>query len=121
MPTREEMLELVEAHAQLDDPMETAIWIRQDDRDRAWLIEIIPSMSPDEHPERPVAFNPGRAFRYPLHLIGVNRSDIERALRSDIELARAVSIGDVLYGPNVGAELVELAREVTSRGDARAS
>jgi hypothetical protein len=56
------MMDLVQAHAELDDPTEIAIWIRQDDRE-AWLVEVIPTMNPDEHPERPVAFTPERSRR----------------------------------------------------------
>lgn len=121
MPTRDEMLELVEAHAKLDDPMETAIWIRQEDPSIAWLVEVIPSMGSDDHPERPIVFTAARDFRYPLHLIGVNRADIEKALRKDLTLARAVAAGDVLYGDDAGAALVALARGLLSHGNARAS
>lgn len=58
MPTREEMQGLVEAHAKLREPTKAAIWIRTRDRE-AWLVELIPSLTEDNHPERPIAFNPG--------------------------------------------------------------
>lgn len=120
MPTRQQMLDLVAAHAQLDEPMETAIWINQDDQREAWLVEVISSMAADEHPEQAVAFNAGRFFRYPLNWIGVNRGDLERAIRSTPELARAIANGEVLYNPAVGKELIALAREVT-HGNLQAS
>lgn len=121
MPTRQEMLDLVAAHLRLEEPMETAIWIRQEDPREGWLVEIIPSMSSDEHPERPVAFNAGRFFRYPLNLIGVNRSDIENAIRSNTELAQAIADGDILHGPAIGREIVNFAREMVAHGNVRAS
>jgi hypothetical protein len=62
------MVELVQAHTALEEPMETAIWIRPEERE-AWLVELIPSLMDDAHPERPVAFNPVRSFRHQLNLI----------------------------------------------------
>lgn len=108
-PTREEMLELVQAHAELDDPMETAIWIRTEDRE-AWLVELLPSMPNDAHPERPVTFNPGRDFRHPLNLIASNMEGLRRAIEKDHALARAIATGEILHGPERGQELQELAR-----------
>jgi hypothetical protein len=105
---RQEMEDLVRAHATLDEPMDTAIWIRQDDRE-AWLVEVIPSFPEDPHPERPVAFNPGRTFRHPLNLLAGNRTSIEAAIRADQDLARAVAHGIVLYGSAIGDELKQLA------------
>ncbi len=55
------MMELVTAHSQIEDPMKAAIWIRQQDRE-AWLLEVLPDMPHDEHPERPVAFNARRTW-----------------------------------------------------------
>lgn len=112
------MLQLVEAHKQLDDPMETAIWIRQNDRDRAWLVEVIPAMANDQYPERPVVFTAGGGFRYPLHLIGVNLSDIENALKRDTQLASWVADGEVLHGRDVGDSLITMARNFTTDGNA---
>ena len=76
MVSREEILELVRAHAALEEPMETALWIRREDRE-AWLVELIPSLAMDRHPERPIAFNPGRSFRHPLKLIASNLDGLE--------------------------------------------
>jgi hypothetical protein len=112
-PAREEMEELVKAHAALDDPMETAIWIRQNDRE-AWLLEVIPSFPADEHPERPVTFNPGRVFRHTLNLLAGNRASIEAAVRADQDLARAVAHGDVLHGETLGEELRTLAAQLAN-------
>jgi len=114
---RAEMVELVEAHSALDDPMETAIWIRPEHRE-AWLVELIPSLGADEHPERPVAFNPGRSFRHPLNLIAGNLEALRRAMQVDQELARDVALGDILYGGERGRELQEFAR--TANGHAPA-
>ena len=110
---REEMEELVRAHAALDEPMETAIWIRQNDRE-AWLVEVIPSLPEDEHPERPVAFNPGLVFRHPLNLLAGNRASIEAAVRVDHDLAQAVAQGVVLYGEAIGEELRALAARLAN-------
>ena len=121
MPTLDEMKELVNAHAALeDDPMETAIWIKQDHSD-AWLVEVIPSMEDDRHPERPIHFNAGRSFRHPLYLYGLNRTDLEAVLHGDLELASAVAAGTVLYGQEIGAEIISLAREIMKHGNAQAS
>lgn len=119
-PELEEMLELAHAHAALEDPTEIAIWIRQHERE-AWLVEVIPTMARDDHPERPVAFTPGRAFRHPLNLIAGNREDIERAIRNDSDLASAVANGHVLLGRDAAQELVSLAQDITAHGHTRAS
>ena len=89
--------------------METAIWIRHEARD-AWLVELIPSLAVDDHPERPVAFNPGRAFRHPLNLIASNMDGLRRAIQTDQALARDIAAGDILYGDERGRELQEIAR-----------
>ncbi len=111
------MLELVNAHAQLDEPITTAIWIRQTDRE-AWLVEIVPSMEDDVHPERHIAFNPGRTFRHPLNLIVANQGDVERAVRIDHKLAAYVAQGEILNGEEIGKQIVELARSVVNDGHA---
>ena len=111
------MLELVRAHAMLEEPMETAIWIRREDRE-AWLVELIPSLAPDAHPERPVAFNPGRSFRHPLNLIASNMDDLRRAIEEDQSLARDVAAGDILHGPERGRELQEIARSANGHASA---
>jgi hypothetical protein len=103
------MRELVDAHNMLDEPMETAIWIRREDRE-AWLVELIPSLSVDAHPERPVAFNPGRSFRHPLNLIASNLDGLRRAIQEDHTLARDIATGEILYGEERGRELQEIAR-----------
>jgi hypothetical protein len=119
MVTRQEILELAQAHASLDEPSATVIWIRRNERE-AWLVEVIPTMSYDEHPERPVAFNPGRTFRHPLNLIAGNLADIERALK-DEHLAAAVAEGEVLIGDALGRTLVDMAKDrVESRGRSQA-
>ncbi|MEZ4301863.1 MAG: hypothetical protein R3B70_43415 [Polyangiaceae bacterium] len=117
MPSRQEMLDLVTAHTRLDDPMETAIWIRRDARE-AWLVEVIPSMEIDPHPERPVAFNPGRSFRHPLNLIAGNMEGLRRALREHEVLARDVAAGEILFGEERGRELQELARSTNGHDKA---
>ena len=118
MVSRDEMLELVDAHAHLEEPMETAIWIRQHERE-AWLVEVIPSLSEDAHPERPVAFNPGLSFRHPLNLIASNMAGVVSAIQKDAELARAVVAGEVLHGVARGRELQESARAANGHDKAR--
>jgi hypothetical protein len=104
------MLELVQAHAAIeDDPLETAIWIRREDRE-AWLVELIPSFGADEHPERPVAFNPGRSFRHPLNLIAADLDGLKRAIQADPALAHEIAAGEVLHGVARGRELQDIAR-----------
>lgn len=117
MPTREEMLELVNDHAALDDPMETAIWIRCTDRE-AWLVELLPTLPGGEHPERPIAFNPGLTFRHPLNLIASDLEGLKRAIRTRPDLARDIAAGEILHGEEAGRELQTFARE--HHGDVRA-
>ena len=117
MVTRDEMLELVQAHMALEEPMETAIWIRPEDRE-AWLVELIPSMVVDAHPERPVAFNPGRSFRHPLNLIASNRDGLLRAMEVDHALARDIAAGHILHGDRPGRELQGFAQANNGHVDA---
>lgn len=117
MVSREEMLELVQAHTALEEPMDTAIWIRREDRE-AWLVELIPSLAVDDHPERPVAFNPGLSFRHPLNLIASNMDGLRRAIQTDNALAREVAAGEVLYGDERGRELQEIARAANGHVEA---
>jgi hypothetical protein len=109
MVSRDEMVELVRAHAALEEPMETAIWIRREDRE-AWLVELIPSLATDDHPERPVAFNPGRLFRHPLNLIASDWEGLCRAIEIDPTLARDIEAGEVLFGEDRGRGLQQVAR-----------
>lgn len=111
------MLELVRAHTALDEPMETAIWIRPEDRE-AWLVELIPSLEVDDHPERPVAFNPGRLFRHPLNLIASNLDGLRRAIETDHVLAGDIAAGVILYGDARGRELQDIARATNGHANA---
>ena len=111
------MLELVQAHVALDDAMDTAIWIRREDRE-AWLVELIPSLAADDHPERHVAFNPGRLFRHPLNLIASNMAGLRRAIEADPALAREIADGEILHGDERGRELQEIARAVDGHAHA---
>jgi hypothetical protein len=109
MPTLAEMQELVARHAGLDEPMDTAIWIKVNDRE-AWLVEVVPAMEHDEHPERPVSFNPGLTFRHPLNLVVGNYEDLAAAVLRDQALASAIVKGILLYGEAVGSDLERVAQ-----------
>ena len=111
------MLELVKAHSELEEPMDTAIWIRRDDRE-AWLVELIPSLGPDEHPERAVVFTPGRSFRHALHLIASNLEGLGRAIQKDAALARDIAAGEILFGDERGRELQAIARAADGHAQA---
>jgi hypothetical protein len=111
MPNREEMLELVQAHARLEDRMDAAIWIRTDAPD-AWLVELLPDLPADRHPGRPVQFNAGRTFRHELNLIAANADDLRAAIRADAQLAGWLADGEVLYGGDAAREFVTLAGQV---------
>ncbi len=108
------MQALVRAHVELGDPMDTAIWIRQDDA-AGWLVEVLPEIANDNAPHRPVVFTAGRGFRYPLHLVAVNREDIERAL-SDSDLATWIASGEILYGEEEGQRLISSATQRIGNG-----
>lgn len=104
------MVHLVGDHAALDDPMETAIWIRRDDRE-AWLVELLPALGSDPQPGRPIAFTPGLEFRHPLNLIASDLDGLRRAIEADHDLARDIAEGEVLHGSERGRELQDYARE----------
>jgi hypothetical protein len=109
---RDRVRELVDAHAKLDDPMTAAIWIRRD-APQAWLVEVIPSLGPDERAADPTFFNPGVQFRFPLALIAANKASLEAALRRTPELARDVAAGEVLFDAGGDAdEIIRVAREI---------
>ena len=109
-PTREEMDELVRGHAGLDDRMEAAIWIRQDDED-AWLVELLPDIPKDQHPERPVHFNASRTFRHGLNLLAASLDDLQMAVARDARLADWIAHGEILHGKDAANELIMLARQ----------
>jgi hypothetical protein len=106
------MARLVRSHSRLDEPMTAAIWIRQDEP-TAWLVEVLPELPADPRVDRPIVFNPTIGFRYALHLISGNQSNIVGALRKKKKLARALAEGEVLYEEGrVGSRLVALAKKV---------
>lgn len=117
MPSRDEMIDLVRAHAAIpDDPLDAAIWIHRDDPVNAWLVEVLPRLSDDRDAARPMHFNPGRVFAYPLHLIASNEADLRRAIARDPAFAALVAAGEVLYGDVLGRSLQELAAQVRDGG-----
>jgi hypothetical protein len=114
MIPREKVQELVQAHARIEDPTTDAIWIKPDATE-VWLVEVIPSMSDDEHAEEPLYFNPGAGFRFPLALLPGNRASLEDALRRDRELAKAVAAGEVMLdNSGTASHLVAVARELAA-------
>lgn len=116
MPTRPEMQELVDAHAALpDDELATAIWIKVNDS-AAWLVEVLPGLNSDLLSTRPVHFNPGRMFPYPLHLIAANETDLRNAIATNPELAAELAAGEVLHGQELGSQLKQLASSLVQRG-----
>ena len=112
MIPKEKVVELVHAHAKLDEPTTDAIWIRPNATE-AWLVEVIPSMDDDEKAEEPTWFNPGVAFRFPVVMIAGNRFSLEAALRRAPELARDVADGTVLLDGGNAVALVDVARAAT--------
>lgn len=113
MIPKENVVELVDAHARLEqEPTTGAIWIRPE-ASEAWLVEVIPTMADDEKAEEPTFFNPGVEFRFPLVLIAGNRRSLEAALRRKLDLARAVADGTVVLDLGDAAPLVQLAREIS--------
>jgi hypothetical protein len=109
---KEKVVELIEAHAKLEEPTTGAIWIRPD-ASEAWLVEVIPSMADDDNADEPTYFSPGVEFRFPLALIAGNRPSLEAALRRKPDLARAVAEGTVVLDEGDARQLVELARQVS--------
>lgn len=113
MIPRTNIEELARAHAALEEPTTAAIWIHKD-RPEAWLVEVIPAMADDENADKPVFFNPGAAFGFPLTIIAGNRESLEAALRQNRELARAVADGDVVVDRGDARPLIELARQLAA-------
>jgi hypothetical protein len=118
MPQKEEMQRLVDAHKQLDAPMEAAIWIKPNDPN-AWLVEVLPNLPSDPEADKPFVFAPSTVFRYALHLISGTKEDIVAAIDRDLILAQAIADGVVLEGRDgVGAELVKAATLAAQRAKA---
>jgi len=105
--------ELVQAHAEVEDPATGAIWIRRDSSE-VWLVEVIPTMADDEQAQEPTFFNPGVGFRFPLALVAGNRDSLEAALRRDVELAKEVANGEVVLDHPDVQPLVALAKQLAA-------
>ena len=101
---------LVEAHLDLAEPMDAAIWIQRDAPTDVWLVEVVPDMADDDEIEHPTCFNPTRNFRFPLCLITGNLADLERATRRSHDFARALVEGEVIYGDVIAQRLIAAAR-----------
>ena len=112
MIPRQKVEELVQAHAQLEEPTTDAIWIKTD-ASEVWLVEVIPTMVDDEKAEEPTYFNAGIEFRFPLALIAGNIESLHAALRRSPELARAVVEGAVVLDNGAARSLVQLAHDVS--------
>ena len=114
MIPREDVEELANVHASLqEEPTTAAIWIHRD-RPEAWLVEVIPAMNASAEADDPIFFNPGLKFRFPLALIAGNRRSLEDAVRRNPELARAIADGDVIVDRGDAVPLVNLARQVAA-------
>ena len=109
MPKREEMAQLVKAHAALPEKMATAVWLSQEREDEVWLLEIVEELPDDPEVARPFRFRASGEFRYPMALIIGNERSVREAIHKDSTFAALLARGDVLYGDSVGRALVELA------------
>jgi hypothetical protein len=89
---REAVFELVRSHTQLDPDLAGAIWLATK-QDSVWLLEVVPTLPPDEYVEEPIEFLPSRAFRYGLRLIAGRETDLLRAIGRSVGLANAVANG----------------------------
>lgn len=107
MPKREEMAELIEAHAALPEKMATAVWLSKEREDEVWLLEVVEELPDDPDVARPVRFRASGEFRYPMALIIGNESSVRAAIDKDSDFAALLARGDVLYGESVGRALVE--------------
>ena len=112
---RDAIKRLVEQHAQIkDEPMEAAIWIRQDEPG-VWLVEVLPELSDDGDVHEPVEFSPGRTFRFALHLIAGNGRSLKQAISDHADLAEWIARGEALYGGRECGQLMDFARKTLSR------
>ena len=89
-------LRLVDAHVANDEPMDAAIWIRQDDLTAVWLVEILPGYPDDEQVHEPVSFHPTQNIRRETVLIAGNLSSLRVAIRQRSRLSRWIAAGTVL-------------------------
>lgn len=76
-----------------DDPMTALIWIRKPE---AFLIQVLPSMK-NEKCIKPVRFNPGITFNFPITIIAGNRKSVVSTILSDRKLAMDVRKGTIIY------------------------
>lgn len=102
--------DIVRSHANIgDEPMEAAIWIRQDET-AIWLVELLPNFSDDDDISSPTVFSAGKDIRYDLYLIAGNERSLRRGIASDRELAEWIASGTPLHGKDKAAELQKLAQ-----------
>ena len=113
MVPREKVMELVEAHKQLEEPTIGAIWINQDASD-VCLVEVIPQMNEDDAADEPILFNPGVSFRFPLRLIAGNLASLLRAVARNKDLASAIAAGEVMLDGDEVRSLMQLARSTVA-------
>lgn len=96
--------------------MTGALWIRQFATEvEVCLVEIIPSMSDDDHVELPTYFNSGVGFLFPIALIAGNLKSIEEALHRNIEFAKAVATGKIMHDEGDARRLVDTTTHILSK------
>jgi hypothetical protein len=109
--TLKEAQECVDLYANLENKMDTAIWIRQNSLGELWIVQVIPSLGHTNKPENPLHFNP-----HSTNLIVMNKKDIKDVIKRNPILAYDISQGDILYGKNIGSKLKKLAiRQVNKK------
>lgn len=115
---KQRITDLVQAHAELDEPTTAAIWIKRDDPAEAWLVEVIPAMANDDKADEDIHFNPGISFQHPLALIAGNLESLKKAVAQNKQLAQDIVDGQIVLpgGKKEAETLVATASETLKGG-----
>ncbi len=103
--------DLVAAHTKIDDEeMLTAIWIRQAEAP-VWLVELLPGFADDDRVEEPTVMAAGKQLRFDLHLVAGNEKSLRDGIKRDVDLAKAIVEGEIIFGNEKGGELQTFAKQ----------
>lgn len=110
MDKQKAVKELVDAHQKIEDEeMLTAIWIRQTEP-HVWLVELLPGFADDDRIEEPTVMAAGKQLRFDLHLVAGNEKSLRAGIQRDVDLAKAIVEGEVVFGVEKGKELQAFAK-----------
>ncbi|HEX7601230.1 MAG TPA: hypothetical protein VF316_06475 [Polyangiaceae bacterium] len=103
---RAAVVALVKAHSKLEDRHTGALWLSTK-KSGVWLLEVVPTMPPDDRVGEPMEFLPSREFRYTLRLLSGREEDFLAALDRNVDLAEAVAAGTPIPAANAVTERLQ--------------